>query len=47
MIEYPSDESAVDFIAYYPFQPILDNYIYKVDVTNQSKPEEIDLLYGR
>ena len=46
VIEYPSDESAVDFIAYYPFQPILDNYIYKVDVTNQSKPEEIDLLYA-
>lgn len=25
VIEYPSDESAVVFIAYYPFQPILDN----------------------
>lgn len=28
LIEYPSDESAVDFIAYYPFQPILDNLYY-------------------
>ena len=45
-IEYPSDGSAVDFIAYYPYQSTLDNYIYKVDVTNQSKPEEIDLLYA-
>ena len=45
-IEYPSDGSAVDFIAYYPYQSTLDNYVYKVDVTNQSKPEEIDLLYA-
>lgn len=45
-LEYPSDGSAVDFIAYYPFQSTLDNYIYKVDVTDQSKPEKIDLLYA-
>lgn len=45
-LEYPSDGSAVDFIAYYPYQPALDNYIYKVDVTEQGKPEEIDLLYA-
>ena len=45
-LEYPSDGSAVDFIAYYPFQTALDDYIYKVDVTDQSKPEKIDLLYA-
>lgn len=45
-LEYPSDGSAVDFIAYYPFQSTLDNYIYEVDVTDQSKPEKIDLLYA-
>ena len=45
-LEYPSDGSAVDFIAYYPFQTTLDNYIYKVDIADQSKPEKIDLLYA-
>lgn len=45
-LEYPSNGSAVDFIAYYPFQTTLDNYIYKVDVADQSKPEKIDLLYA-
>lgn len=45
-LEYPTDGSAVDFIAYYPYQSALDNYIYKVDVTDQSKPEKIDLLYA-
>lgn len=46
VLEYPTDGSAVDFIAYYPYQSTLDNYIYKVDVTDQSKPEKIDLLYA-
>lgn len=45
-LEYPSNGSAVDFIAYYPYQSTLDNYIYKVDVADQSKPENIDLLYS-
>lgn len=46
VIEYPSDGSGVDFIAYYPYQSALDDYIYKVDIADQSKPEDIDLLYA-
>lgn len=45
-LEYPQDGSAVDFIAYYPYQSTLNSFIYKVDVTDQSKPENIDLLYA-
>lgn len=45
-LKYPQDGNAVDFIAYYPYQSTLSNYIYKVDVTDQSKPENIDLLYA-
>lgn len=45
-LEYPTDGSAVDFIAYYPYQSTINSYIYKVDVTNQAKPENIDLLYA-
>ena len=43
---YPEDGSNVDFIAYYPYQQSVSTYIYKVDVSNQSKPQEIDLLYS-
>ena len=43
---YPTDESYVDFIAYYPYQQTLNAPVYKVNVSNQSKPEEIDLLYS-
>lgn len=45
-LPYPEDGSAVDFIAYYPYQSTLNNYVFKVDVTDQSKPETIDLLYA-
>lgn len=44
---FPADESYVDFIAYYPFQQTIDSYIYKVNVSNQSKPQDIDLLYSK
>lgn len=44
---YPTDGSSVDFIAYYPYIANEQTpYIYKVDVTNQSKPAAIDLLYA-
>lgn len=43
---YPEGGAAVDFIAYYPYTASVDNYIYKVDVANQSNPEAIDLLYA-
>ena len=44
-IYYPTSGS-VDFIAYYPYVDNLANYTYKVDVTNQSIQENIDLLYS-
>lgn len=37
---------AVDFIAYYPYSATLAANIYKVDVTNQTSQEKIDLLYS-
>lgn len=45
-IYFPENNSAVDFIAYYPYQPSINDYIYKVDVTNQNIPQNIDLLYS-
>lgn len=43
---FPKNDSKVDFIAYYPHQENLNNFIYKVDVTDQSDLEKIDLLYS-
>lgn len=45
-IFYPTDGSKVDFTAYYPYKEILDNFQYPVDVTDQSKPAELDLMYA-
>ena len=43
---YPTDGSSVDFIAYYPYTASLTGNVYKVNVADQSKPENIDLLYS-
>jgi len=45
-IFYPTDGTNVDFIAYYPQKDALSNYIYKVDLTDQTSQEDIDLLYS-
>ncbi|MDR2533621.1 MAG: SUMF1/EgtB/PvdO family nonheme iron enzyme [Tannerellaceae bacterium] len=53
-IYYPSAQgvSYLDFIAYYPWKPSgtapneIDNYLYPVDVSDQSLPSEIDMLYS-
>lgn len=45
-IYFPENGEAVDFISYYPFQENLNNYIYKIDITNQNSQEAIDLLYS-
>lgn len=45
-LSFPDDGSKVDFIAYYPHQETINNFIYPVDVTNQAAPEAIDLLYA-
>lgn len=41
---YP--ESAVDFVAYYPYTASVTENKVAVDVKNQSKPADIDLLYS-
>lgn len=46
MAYYPADGSAVDFVAYYPYQSNLSGFTYPVNVTDQSNPEAIDLLYS-
>lgn len=45
-ISYPDNGAAVDFIAYYPYQTTISSFIYKVNVSNQSSQEAIDLLYS-
>lgn len=45
-IFYPTDNSPVDFIAYYPYTTTLSGFVYKIDVTDQSNQESIDLLYS-
>lgn len=45
-IFYPHDGDNVDFIAYYPYKSSLTNYIYPVDVSVQTIPADIDVLYS-
>lgn len=45
-VNYPFDGSAVDFIAYYPYNANLDGLTYKIDVSNQNNSVDIDLLYS-
>lgn len=45
-IYFPADNSFVDFIAYYPYRSDITSFIYEIDVTDQSIPENIDFLYS-
>lgn len=45
-IFYPHNGDNVDFIAYYPYKLPLINYTYPVDVSNQTTPADIDILYA-
>ena len=45
-IYFPQDNSKVDFIVYYPYNSGVSGYIYEVDVTDQTTPQNIDLLYS-
>lgn len=46
-IHYPADiQTGVDFMAYYPYQPSLDNFTYRVQLSDQTQPATIDLLYS-
>ena len=44
-INFPS-EGDLDFVAYYPYQTVIAEYKYKLDVTDQSNLANIDLLYS-
>lgn len=35
-----------DFVAYYPYQSDMTNNIYQIDISNQAKQGDIDLLYS-
>lgn len=44
-IYYPEDNSAVDFIAYYPYSETISDYkIYPINLSNQTKQNAIDLM---
>lgn len=43
-IYYPEDNSAVDFIAYYPYSETIDYKNYPIDLSNQTKQNAIDLM---
>lgn len=47
-IFWPGDDRAMDFVAYYPWRPSEDipEDIYPVDISDQSVPQEIDLMYS-
>ncbi|MBR1889693.1 MAG: fimbrillin family protein [Alloprevotella sp.] len=46
-IAFPSNGEKVDFVAYLPYQATADNGTYAVDVTDQTDPAAIDLLYAK
>lgn len=43
---YPQDGSKVDFVAYYPYSSTLTGTQIAVNLSDQSKPESIDLMYA-
>lgn len=45
-IYYPTDDSDVDFIAYYPYTKEIQNFNYPIDLSDQKSQESIDLLYS-
>lgn len=46
VLYFPADKSAVDFVAYYPYQSTLADNTYKVNVADQTNQPAIDLLYS-
>lgn len=45
-IYYPFNKKNVDIIAYYPYDSSIKDLTYEIDVTNQIKLSDIDLLYS-
>ncbi|WP_418894141.1 fimbrillin family protein [Limibacterium fermenti] len=46
-IFYPQNGDKVDFVAYYPYRQDITEHKYAVDVSDQSAPAAIDLLYAK
>ena len=45
-VQYPSDGSSIDFIAYYPYKEVSPALTLPIDISNQNPLGEIDLLYS-
>lgn len=45
-ITFPLDGSNVDFIGYYPYKEDIANFIYPIDLSDQSVQSNIDFLYS-
>ena len=45
-VYYPFNKKDVDIIAYYPYDSSIKDLTYEIDVTNQIKLSDIDLLYS-
>lgn len=45
-ITLPFDGTDVDFIGYYPYQTVIENYLFPIDLSNQSVQAKIDLMYS-
>lgn len=47
-LSFPTDEQVkVDFFAYYPYSASVADFIYPVNVADQSSPATLDLLYAK
>ena len=46
IIFYPEELSSLDLIGYYPYQTSIKDFIYKINLENQSTISAIDLLYA-
>ena len=45
-ITWPGDGSSIDFIAYFPYQEVVEGFTIPVDLTNQSHQGAIGLMYS-
>ena len=39
-------DQAIDIVAYYPYNQVVTDYVYNINVSDQSDSEKIDLLYA-
>lgn len=43
---FPSDDKSVDFIAYYPYREVINDFKYPIDVSSQVNLPDIDFMYS-